>query len=196
MAVELCCRFTGEAGDVAMPLQPERSNSPLASATSGRGMRYHSWSVRRGEKRTKVLVDEIRSVAKGILAELKEKKGVYTLEFTVAERKVFLSKKKLTYSAKFRIDDVNKELRFTEMLKEASSGMSSGDGESGPGFGFKKETFKTGSGSREGVIEQQSELFGKQYTYTFDFKTVRSSIAAAATAAGYAFKYQITPVGL
>ena len=145
-----------------------------------------------------MLVDDIKKIAKGIPADLKEKKGVYTLEFTVAERKVFLSKKKLTYSAKFRIDDANKELRFTEMLKEASSGMSSGDGEfgSGPGFGFKKETFKTGTGPREGIIEQQSELFGKQYTYTFDFKTVRTSIEEAATAVGYALKYQITPVGL
>jgi len=143
-----------------------------------------------------MLVDDIKKIARGIPADLKEKKGVYTLEFTVAERKVFLSKKKLTYSAKFSIDDANKELRFTEMLKEASSGMSSGDGEFGPGFGFKKESYKTGTGPREGIIEQQSELFGKQYTYTIDFKTVRTSIEAAATAAGYAFKYQITPVGL
>ena len=138
----------------------------------------------------------LKTYAKSIPADLKEKKGVYTLEFTVAERKVFLSKKKLTYSAKFRIDDSKKEVRFTEMLKEASSGMSSGDPEFGSGFGFKKETYKTGTGPREGVIEQQSELFGKQYTYTFDFKTVRTAIESAATAAGYALEYQITPVGL
>ena len=143
-----------------------------------------------------MLADDLKTYAKSISANLKEKKGVYTLEFTVAERKVFLSKKKLTYSAKFRVDDANKEVRFTEMLKEASSGMSSGDSEFSSGFGFKKETFKTGTGPREGIIEQQSELFGKQYTYTFDFKTVRTAIEAAATTAGYAFKYQITPVGL
>ncbi|MBN1857412.1 MAG: ribonucleoside-triphosphate reductase [Dehalococcoidia bacterium] len=143
-----------------------------------------------------MLADDLKDYAKSIPADLKEKKGVYTLEFTVAERKVFLSKKKLTYSAKFRIDDAKKEVRFTEMLKEASSGMSSGDSDFGPGFGFKKETYKTGTGPREGVIEQQSELFGKQYTYTFDFKTVRTAIEAAATAAGYALKYQMTPVGL
>jgi len=50
------------------------------------------------------LRDELTAYAKGIPADLKEKKGVYTLEFTVAERKALLSKKKLTYSAKFRID--------------------------------------------------------------------------------------------
>ena len=141
------------------------------------------------------LKDELTAYAKGIPAELKEKKGVYTLEFTVAERKVLLSKKKLTYSAKFRIDDSKKELRFSEMLKEASSGMSSGD-DFGPGFGFKKESYKTGAGPREGSIVEQSELFGKQYSYSFDFKKVRSAIEAAADKAGYAFKYQITPIGL
>ena len=143
-----------------------------------------------------MLADELKTYVKSIPADLKEKKGVYTLEFTVAERKVFLSKKKLTYSAKFRIDDSKKEVRFTEMLKEASSGMSSGDPEFGSGFGFKKEAYKTGTGPREGVIEQQSELFGKQYTYTFDFKTVRTAIEQMAIGAGYIFNYQITPIGL
>ncbi len=61
-----------------------------------------------------MLVDEIKKSVKAIPADLKEKKGVYSIEFTVAERKVFLSKKKLTYSAKFRVDEERKELRFTE----------------------------------------------------------------------------------
>jgi len=143
-----------------------------------------------------MLIQRLQDYAKTIPADLKEKKGVHTLEFTVAERKVFLSKKKLTYSAKFRIDDDKKALKFTEMLKESSSGMSSGDSDFGPGFGFKKETFKTGMGPREGVIEQQSELFGKQYSYTFDFKKVRSTIEEAALQEGYAFSYQVTPAGL
>ncbi|NLE95279.1 MAG: ribonucleoside-triphosphate reductase [Dehalococcoidia bacterium] len=142
------------------------------------------------------LRDDLAACAKRIPADLKEKKGVYTLEFVVAERKAFLSKKKLTYSAKFRIDDDKKELRFTEMLKEASSGMSSGDSDMSPGFGFKKEKYKIGAGPREGSIEEQSTLFGKEYTYSFDFKTVRTCIEHAAVAAGYAFKYQVTSLGL
>jgi len=143
-----------------------------------------------------MLVDEIRKMVKAIPADLKEKKGVYAVEFTVAERKVFLSKKKLTYSARFRVDEEKKELRFTEMLKEASSGMSSGDSEFGSGFGFKKETFRTGVGPRQGTIHEQSELFGKQYTYRYDFSKVRSSMESEAVKAGYAFKYQATPIGL
>ena len=143
-----------------------------------------------------MLVDDIKEIARGIPADLKEKKGVYSIEFTVAERKVFLSKKKLTYSAKFRVDEEKKELRFTEMLKEASSGMSSGDGEFGSGFGFKKETLRTGVGPRQGTIHEQSELFGKQYTYKYDFSKVRNSMESEAVKAGYAFKYQVTPIGL
>ena len=139
-----------------------------------------------------MLVDEIKKFVEGIPATLKEKRGVYSVEFTVAERKVFLSKKKLTYSAKFRVDEDKKELRFTEMLKESGSGMSSGDS----GFGFKKESYRTGTGPREGSIEEQSKLFGAQYSYTFDFSTVRTFVEEEAVKAGYAFKYQITPLGL
>ena len=139
-----------------------------------------------------MLIDEIRRFVEGIPANLKEKRGVYSVEFTVAERKVFLSKKRLTYSAKFRIDEEKKELRFTEMLKESGSGMSAGDS----GFGFKKESYKTGTGPREGTIEEQSRLFGAQYSYTFDFAKVRTVIKNEAVNAGYAFTYQITPLGL
>ncbi len=142
------------------------------------------------------LKDELTAYAKTIPADLKEKKGVYTLEYTVAERKVLLSKKKLIYSAKFRIDDDKKELRFTEMLKESSSGMSSGDSDFGSGFGFKKESYKSGTDGKEGNIEQQCTLFGKQYNFEFDYAKVRKAMEAAAAKAGYAFKYHITPIGI
>ena len=139
-----------------------------------------------------MLVDEIKRFVEGIPAALREKRGVYSVKFTVAERKAFLSKKKLTYSARFRVDENNKELRFTEALKESGSGVSAGDA----GFGFKKESYKTGSGPREGSIEEQSTLFGAQYSYAFDFSTVRAFVESEAVKAGYAFKYQITPRGL
>ncbi len=141
-------------------------------------------------------VDAIKAFVEGIPAILREKRGVYSVEFTVAERKAFLSKKKLTYRAQFRIDDDKKELRFTEMLKESGSGASSGDSDLGPGFGFKKETYKIGAGPREGSIEEQSKLFGAQYRYAFDFSKVRAFIESETANAGYAFKYQITSIGL
>jgi hypothetical protein len=148
----------------------------------------------RREENAAMLLDEVRKFVEGIPATLREKRGVYSVELTVAERKVFLSKKRLTYSARFRIDEEKKELRFTEMLKESSSGVSGGEG--GPGFGFKKERYKVGAGPREGSIEEQSELFGAQYSYAFDFSRVRAFIESAAADAGYAFRYQMTSLGL
>ena len=59
------------------------------------------------------LLDKIREFAKTIPAEVKESKDTYTLEFVLAERKAFLTKQKLTYTAKFKIDESSKELRFT-----------------------------------------------------------------------------------
>lgn len=141
-------------------------------------------------------IEDIRAFAEGIPAPLTEKRGVYSLEFVVAERKTFLAKKKLTYSARFRVDDAAREVRFTEMLRESGSGASSGLDDSGPGFGFKKETYKTQAGPRQGSLEEQSKLFGSQYGYTFDISKVRSLVEAAARDAGYAFTYQVTSRGL
>ena len=144
-----------------------------------------------------VLQDEIKRVFSALPAEFSEKKGLFTVEYLVAERKSFLSKKKLLYIAKYRIDEDKREVRFTEMLKESGSGLSGGgDFDSSPGFGFKKETYKTGGGAREGAIEEQSSLFGKQYSYSFDFKALRAAIEKKAQEAGFTFKYQITSIGL
>jgi hypothetical protein len=146
------------------------------------------------------LNDTISAYSNTLSGKLSEKKGVYTLEILIAERKAFLSKKKLRYIAKFRIVDENKELKFTEMLAESGSGLSSGGGDfdSGmsAGFGFKKETYNTMNGGREGSIEEQSKLFGKEYSYNFDYKMIRSKFEDLAKNEGYNFKYQITPIGL
>jgi hypothetical protein len=138
------------------------------------------------------LIDDIRGMAGSIGAELKEKKGAYTLTLVVAERKAFLSKKKLEYIARFRVDDAAKELRFTEMLKETGSGVSGGGEDISPGFGFKAETYKTGVGPREGSIVEQSNYFGKQYSYSYDWSAIRTWMEQAAQAAGYGFIYSIT----
>jgi len=137
------------------------------------------------------LLDEIKMFAGGIPAEIKEKKGLCELTFVVAERKAFLSKEKLTYTAKFRVDDAAKQVKFTEMLAESSSGMSNA------GSSFSTQSYKTGKDGRsETVIQQQANQFGKKYDYQFDFKTVREKIESLAQAAGYDFEYQITAKGL
>ncbi|MBN8420168.1 MAG: hypothetical protein J0L73_14725 [Verrucomicrobia bacterium] len=143
------------------------------------------------------IIDEIQKIARDTGGTLSEKKGIYTLKIPVAERKAFLSRKKLTYVARFRMDDAKKELRFTEMLKESGFGLMSGDSGLSSGFGFKKESCRTGFGQpREGTIEEQSTLFGKQFSYTFDFGKLRGQIEKLAEAGGHAFKYQVTSMGL
>ncbi len=142
------------------------------------------------------VIEDLKAVVSGLQVELQEKKGVYSFEKVIAERKAFLSKKKLTYSAKFRVDEGNREVRFTEMLKESGSGLSMGGDDTGPGFSFKKESYNTLSGSREGSIEEQSSLFGKKYSYSFDYGEIRGKIEAAAGKNGYKFTYKITGIGL
>lgn len=146
------------------------------------------------------LIDAVTDYSKELGADMSDKKGVFKIEVLIAERKVFLSKKKLRYIAKFRIDDDAKELKFTEMLAESGSGLSSGggdfDGGMSTGFGFKTEKFNTMHGGREGSIEEQSKLFGKDYSYNFDYKAIRSKFESLAKSEGYSFKYQITPIGL
>ena len=136
------------------------------------------------------LINALQAYAKSIPADFKEKKGSCDLSFTVAERKALLSKQKLTYQAKFRIDEQEKMIHFAEMLKEASSGMDAG-------MGFQTSSFSTGKGGQQNsVIEQQSIQFGKKYDYQFDFKTVRGQIEKLAKESGYGFQYQITFKGL
>jgi len=145
-----------------------------------------------------MLIDDIKKILSEFPGELKEKDGLYYFEFVVAERKAFLTKKKLTYKTKFRIDDSAKEVKFTEMLKESGFGLSMGGGsdEMTPGFGFKKEVYKSGMSGREGTIEEQSNLFGKKYEYKFDYAKIRKAIKAKAEEAGYKFDYNITGIGL
>lgn len=143
------------------------------------------------------MIEEIKKVLESYAGEWKEKKNVWEFSATIAERKAFLSKKKLTYSAKMRIDDDTKVLKFSEMLIESGSGLSSGGGfDDGmtTGFGFKTESYNTMSGAREGNIEEKSNLFGKKFEYKFDYKEVRSKIEETAKSAGFKFEYQILPV--
>lgn len=144
------------------------------------------------------MIEEIKSSLACYNGEWKENKGIWEFKTTIAERKAFLSTKKLTYFAKFRIDEQAKVVKFTEMLMEKGSGLSSGgfDGDMSAGFGFKKETYNTTSGAREGGIEEQSNLFGKKFEYKFDYKEIRSKIEEIAKKNGYKFEYQVTAAGL
>jgi hypothetical protein len=139
------------------------------------------------------LRERIAQVFAGLPAEISDIKGVVTVKAVVAERKAALSRKKLTYIAQYCVDEAQREVRFTERLKETGFGLAGGgDTDVSPGVGFKTETFRTGAGPREGTLEEQSSLFGQQYRYAFDFKALRAAVAAIVREAGLDFKYQVT----
>jgi hypothetical protein len=142
------------------------------------------------------MIDDIKKSLDSYNGEWKEKKGLYEFKSVIAERKAFLSTKKLTYSFKMRIEEDTKVVKFSEMLMEAGSGFTSGGYDDGMsmGFGFKAETYNTMNGGREGNIQEQSDLFGKKYEYTFDYKDIRSKVEGVAKSGGYQFEYQILPV--
>ncbi len=136
------------------------------------------------------LLESLQEYARNLPAELKEKNGMLTFSFVVAGSKTFLSKQKLIYEAKLRINQSSKVVKFTEMLKESSAGMQAG-------AGFQMQTYSTvKGGQREGGIEHQSNQFGKKYSYQVDFKTVHNHIEDLAKQAGYKFHYQLTSLGL
>ena len=136
------------------------------------------------------LPERIKAIATSVPATFTEMNGRYSLEAIVAERRSFLSPKKLTYRAFFRIDEMEKVLLFSEELKETGAGLT------GAGVSFKTETYKTGTGGREGNIAEQSSLFGERYDYTFDYAKVRRQAEDAAREAGFDFKYMVNPAEL
>ena len=141
--------------------------------------------------------DEIIKLAGSLSLEPKTKGDVIELSATIAERKAFLSKKKLQYIARIKIKEDKKELHFSEMLKESGFGMMSGGGgmdNMSPGFGFKTESYNTFGGKREGGIKEQSTLFGKDYKYSFDYAKIREAFESLAGKDGYKFEYHILPV--
>lgn len=145
------------------------------------------------------LNETVQKIVADLGGKMTDKNGVLTVDSMIAERKAFLSRKRLSYIFKVKIDDQAKIVKFFEMLKEAGSGLSSGggfDSDMSPGFGFKTESYNTTRGARQGTIEESSTLFGKTYQYKFDYGKVRKEIETAANADGYKFEYQILPTGL
>jgi hypothetical protein len=115
----------------------------------------------------------------------------------VAEQKSLLSKKKVEYTAKFKVDDAERVVRFFEMLKESGSGMSGGDARDfGGGWGVTKTTYKVGGGGIDGTLEEQGALLGKKFAFSFDYARIRNAVQAIAEQNGYRFEYQVTPKGL
>lgn len=136
------------------------------------------------------LIEDIKNLPFVKGDNLKVNKDTYELKILLAERKALLTKQKLEYFAKFKIDDCDKILHFTEMLKETGAGISSGGIEDiSPGFSIQKETYKIDATGRKGSIEEQSSLLGQKYEYKFDWRNIRENIETIAKNNGYKFDY-------
>ena len=135
------------------------------------------------------LQEQLLELSKTFPSPLEENKdGTLSLEFVVAERKSFLTRKKLLYRCRLRLDEQERAIRFFEILKECGFGLGGGGaGDLEPGFSFKKETYKMSGKEREGTIEELSKLFGQEFKYSFDYSIIRNSIKKAAEEAGYLF---------
>ena len=131
------------------------------------------------------LQDELITASSVFPAPLQlQKDGSLAMEALIAERKAFLSKRKLTYKCKLRVNEGPRSVTFWEMLVERGSGVSAGD-DMAPGFGFKRETYGTKGKELSGGMEEASRLFGKDFNYTWDYAFVRNAVRGAAEAAGY-----------
>lgn len=105
----------------------------------------------------------------------------------VPERKVFLSRKKLVYRALGWVDEEKCEVHLSESLTETSSGLPPESG-----LAVKRERYRTRVGPRAGDIAEQAKLFGKVYSYTFDFASVRAAIERLAQAHGYTVHHHLS----
>jgi hypothetical protein len=140
------------------------------------------------------LTEDLAAASAALPVRLSPKKdGSLEGEAVLAERKAFLSKKKLTYKCKARVDEATRTVRFWEMLVEKGSGVSSGMDDMSPGVGFKAGTYKTGGKERSGSIEEVSSLFGKDYSYQWDYAAVRTALQQVAAAAGYGWETVLNP---
>lgn len=137
------------------------------------------------------ILERVNGFIEGLPGRFEPKGDVFCLEAVIAERKAFLSKQKLTYYARFKVDGPKGLVTFTEKLEERKSGLGAGGVDESVGTGFKGWKTSSSADGLEGVMEEQSRLFGEKYQYSFDFKRVREAVRRAAEEAGFSFEYRL-----
>jgi len=142
------------------------------------------------------MLEEIKKYLDSFGGSLKEEKsGLWVFNYQVAQRETAINKTTVSFTAKFRIMEDQKLVKYTEIIKEASSGLGVG-GDMPMGIGSRAEAYKVGTEGREGTVSEKSTLAGQTLEYKIDYKEVRNSIKQIAEKNGYKFKYKILPFGL
>jgi hypothetical protein len=138
------------------------------------------------------LVGEIGRYAQAAGFTVRQSAHQLTLERVVGERKAFLSSAKLEYRATISLDEGRRTARFTELLKESGTGLTSGGGDdgdfgTGTGFGFQKTSYNSRTDGIAESIDEQAARFGTKYAPGFPYAEVKGQLGRICVAAGYSF---------
>ncbi|MGI6782794.1 MAG: hypothetical protein ACOX5A_01095 [Aminivibrio sp.] len=118
----------------------------------------------------------IRNLITGNADDSRRAGGLYEVTSVLAKKESFFSTGKLNFSAKFRVNETDKEVIYNEALIERIMGL-----EAGFGRGF----------SRFGPGPQRTEAAKKPEGYTFRFRQIRDAVKKAAEEEGYTFRHHL-----
>ncbi len=135
------------------------------------------------------IIDAVRREVPNLGETFVRKKDIWELKALLAERKAFLSRKKLFFRAAFQVDEATRSVRYSERLEESGSGFGAGDDIVGAGV----RTWKISSGkeAQTGEMTEELRLFGEKYAFTFRCEAVREVVKRVAEEEGFAFHYRI-----
>lgn len=118
----------------------------------------------------------IRNLITGNADDSRRAGGHYEVTSVIAKKESFFSAGKLNFSAKFRVNETDKEIIYNEALIERIMGL-----EAGFGRGF----------SRFGPDPQKTEPAKKREGYTFKLRQIREAVKKAAEEEGYTFRHHL-----
>lgn len=136
--------------------------------------------------------NKIREYFKKVGLNPQNKGGVFYLNSTLAKRDLPISKRNVTYKAKYKIDKERKIVYFNEMLKEVNSGFLGSD-DSPIGITQKTELYRVSPSGRSGKIKETSKIAKEEYSYELDFGKIRKELKEIVESNNYKFKYKIFP---
>ena len=117
---------------------------------------------------------------------------IHSFSSVIAERKTLFSQHKLIFTASFMLDIEAAEVTYNETLEERRTGLGAEHDENdSAGLTLKKWKTSSGPGGLEGLIDDQSALLKKKYTFSFDYRKIRSEVKNTVESNGYKYRYQI-----
>lgn len=142
-----------------------------------------------------VIRERVRELAGELVPQ---RDGSLKLEQVIAERRRFLSRKKVTYVCRLRVDPEARAVRFYEALKESGFGLSGGGGDDdlGPGLGYCKESYACSGKCRAGTVAERLRGLGGGFTFRFDLGALHEALRACTASAGFSLITCLTEKGV